>query len=252
MQLTILGSSASQPAPGDACSSYLVQDGDTAVLLDCGSGTLGRLQEHIDPSSIDAIFVSHMHPDHYIDLIALRYGRRYGAAGAREIPVHLPPGGGDKLQRVSEAISSTQPFFPGALTLSDYTPGVEVEVGELCIRPHEVVHGIRSFGMHVSGPAGAIAYSSDTVRCDELVDLARGADLLLAENTLGGGAPSHHDPVTHMSAEEAGSVATEAGVPRLVLTHFWYTADRDLARREAASTFRGQVTAARPGLKIAI
>ncbi len=252
MQLTILGSSASQPAPGDACSSYLVQDGDTAVLLDCGSGTLGRLQEHVDPSAIDAIFVSHMHPDHYIDLIALRYGRRYGAAGAREIPVHLPPGGSDKLQRVSEAISSTQPFFPGALQLTDYEPGQEYAIDGLCVRPHEVVHGIRSFGMRVSGSSGTIAYSSDTVMCDELIELARGADLLLAENTLGGGAPSHHDPVTHISAEQAGVVATQAGVPRLVLTHFWYTADRDLACREAASTFRGHVVAARPGLKISI
>lgn len=252
MQLTILGSSASQPAPGDACSGYLVREGDSVLLMDCGSGTLGNLQQHVDLGAIDAIVVSHMHPDHYIDLIALRYGRRYGEDGQREIPVYLPPGGAAKLQAVSEAISSTQPFFERALDLREYASGVPFAAGDLEVQPHEVVHGIRSFGMRVSGDGGTIAYTSDTVRCPEVVELARGVDLLLAENTLGGGAPSHHDPVTHISAEEAGAIATEAGVSQLVLTHFWFSADRDLARQEAARCFRGQIAAARPHLKITL
>ncbi|MGE3857631.1 MAG: MBL fold metallo-hydrolase, partial [Dehalococcoidia bacterium] len=91
------------------------------------------------------------------------------------------------------------------------------------------------------------AYTSDTVVCDALVPLAQGAHTLLAEATLAGGAPSHHDPVTHLSAELAAVVASRAGVARLVLTHFWYTADRDLAVQEAAAHFAGDVQAAGAG-----
>lgn len=80
-----------------------------------------------------------------------------------------------------------------------------------------------------------------------LAPLAQGAHTLLAEATLAGGAPGHHDPVTHLSAEQAAQVAARAGVSRLVLTHFWYTADRDLAVREAASCFTGEVQAAGSG-----
>ena len=120
-------------------------------------------------------------------------------------------------------------------------------LGALIVRPHEVRHGIRSFGMRVEDGERALAYTSDTVACDALEVLARDADTLLAEATLAGGAPSHHDPVTHLSAEQAAAVATRAGVSQLVLTHFWYTADRDLGVREAASVFGGDVQAAASG-----
>ena len=253
MRLTVLGSSASQPAAGDASSGYLITEGASTLLVDCGSGVLGRLLEHASIDAVDAIVISHMHADHYIDLIALRYGRRYGAPGQREIPVYLPPGGSARLQAVSEAISSTQPFFAGVLSLRDYTPGDRIEVGELSVRPLEVVHGIPSFGMRIVGRGGAtLAYSSDTVCCDEVVELARDADLFVAENTLGGGAPSLHQPVTHLSAEEAGQLAARAGAGRLVLTHFWHTADRELARTEATRHFEGEVLAARPHLIVEV
>jgi len=253
VRLTVLGSSASQPAAGDASSGYLIAEGASTLLVDCGSGVLGNLQQHASLDALDAIVISHMHADHYIDLIAMRYGRRYGAPGQREIAVYLPPGGAAKLQAVSEAISSTQPFFAGALSLRDYAPGERIDVGELTVEPREVVHGIRSFGMLIVGRGGAtLAYSSDTVCCDEIVELARDADVLLAENTLGGGAPSHHQPVTHISAEEAGQLAARARAGRLVLTHFWHTADRELARAEAARHFEGEVLAARPHLSVEI
>lgn len=250
MRLTVLGSSASQPAAGDGCSGYLVTHEGTSVVLDCGAGTLGRLQEHVAIDDISAIVISHLHPDHFSDLIPLRYGRRYGEAGAREIPVFLPPGGIAHLHALAEALSSTRPFWDGALRLQEYSPGVRLSAGPIAIDPDEVVHGIRSFGMRVSAGGRTLAYSSDTVMCDEVTRLAEGAHVLLAENTLGGGAPAHHHPITHMSAEQAGQVARLSGVGTLVLTHFWHTADRELACREAASAFDGRILAARPGLCI--
>lgn len=247
MRLTILGSCASQPGAGEACSGYLVSSGDTRVMLDCGSGTLGPLQRYASLDDLRAIVVSHLHPDHYLDLVALRYGRTYGAAGARPIDVYLPPGGVSHLNRLASALSGTTPFWDTALTLHEYEPGVPIPLGALTIRPHEVRHGIRSFGMRVEDGRTALAYTSDTVACDALVPLAQGAHTLLAEATLAGGAPQHHDPVTHLSAEQAAEVAAAAGVSRLVLTHFWYTADRDLAVSEAAACFAGDVRAAASG-----
>jgi ribonuclease BN (tRNA processing enzyme) len=252
MRLTVLGSCASQPGPGDACSGYLVSSGETHVMLDCGSGTLGPLQRHVDLEDLRAIVVSHLHPDHYIDLVALRYGRTYGVAGARPIDVYLPPGGIAQLGRLAEALSSTTPFWDAALRLHEYEPGVPLELGDLTARPHEVRHGIRSFGMRVEDGARVLAYSSDTVMCDALVPLAQGADVFLVEATLAGGAPQHHDPVTHLSAEEAAQVATRAEAQRLVLTHFWYTADRSRAVVEAQRGFAGEVYAAASGLVIEV
>ncbi len=252
MRLTVLGSSASQPGPGDGCSGYLVSAGRGHVLLDCGSGTLGMLQRYVRVDDLRAIVISHLHPDHYLDLVALRYGRTYGVDGARPIDVFLPPGGIEHLERLGTALSRTTPFWANALALHEYEPSIAVDFGELSVRPHQVRHGIPSFGMRVEGDGRVLAYTSDTVMCDELAPLAQGAHTLLAEATLGGGAPAGHAPVTHLSAVEAGCVAAAARVERLVLTHFWYTADRDLAVAEACSAFGGEVRAARPGLCVEI
>lgn len=252
MQLTVLGSSASQPAAGDACSGYLVTQGETAVLLDCGAGTLGRLQEHASLDSLSAIVISHLHPDHFSDLIPLRYGRRYGDTGTKEIPVFLPPGGVAYLNGLAAALSKTRPFWEGALQLEEYAPRIIIDLGAISVRPVEVVHGIRSFGMRVQADGRRLAYSSDTVMCSELEGLAEGVHVLLAENTLGGGAPVHHEPVTHLSAVQAGLVAARARVETLVLTHFWHTADRARACSEARATFSGRILAASPGLSVEI
>lgn len=252
MNLTILGSSASQPAAGDASSGYLVEAEGAHVLMDCGSGVIGNLLQHAELSDLDAIVISHMHPDHYIDLIAMRYGIRYGAGRACPIDVYLPPGGEAQLRRVSDAISSTQPFFAGALNLQEYQPGVAVDVGPLTVTPIEVSHGIRSFAMLAESSAGRLAYSSDTVMCEQVERAAGGVDVFLAENTLGGGAPDHHQPRTHLSAVEAGLIAAHAEVSKLVLTHFWHTADRGRARTEAEAVFRGTTVIARPHLSLMV
>ena len=255
MRLTVLGSSASQPGAGDASSSYLVTGGRRRrdrVLLDCGSGIIGNLLQHTALSEISAIFVSHMHPDHYIDLIAMRYGLRYGDGRSQPLDVYLPPGGREQLQAVSEAISKTQPFFDGALNLHEYEPEAPLMVGELTVRPFRVVHGIPSHGMAVTDGRSRLVYSSDTVLCAELESAAEGADVLLAEATLGGGAPDHHDPRTHMSAVEAGQAAQRAGVKALVLSHFWHTADRSRARQEAGLVFSGNVIVGRPHVQVEV
>lgn len=256
MRLIVLGSSASQPAEGDASSGYLVSSEDAGrpvhILIDCGSGVIGNLLAHTGLADLSAIFVSHMHPDHYIDLIAMRYGLRYGEGSAKPIDVFLPPGGAAQLQAVSEAISRTQPFFAGALDLHEYTPGHPIDVGPVRVTPFAVSHGIPSHGMSLQQGEARLVYSSDTVMCEELETAARGAQVLLAEATLAGGAPDHHHPRTHLSAVEAGLIAQHAGVQTLVLSHFWHTADRDQAQREASAAFTGEVIVGRPHVQVPV
>jgi ribonuclease BN (tRNA processing enzyme) len=94
--LTVLGAGPAAPNPGGACSGYLLRDGDTAVLVDCGSGVAGRIALHLPANRLTAVAISHLHPDHYFDLVQLYYLLRFGdrrADQAPRLPVFVPPGG---------------------------------------------------------------------------------------------------------------------------------------------------------------
>src|SRR5689334_9591782 len=101
IRLTVLGSGVAWANPGGVCSGYLIRAGGATVLVDCGSGVLGRLRAHADPREIDAVIVSHLHADHFLDLVGLRYGVKYGGLGGGEaLRVLLPPGGCERLRRL--------------------------------------------------------------------------------------------------------------------------------------------------------
>lgn len=244
MEVIVLGSSGAQPAAGDACSGYLVASGSSRLLLDCGSGVLSNLQRHLDLGRLTAIMISHLHADHFLDLVPLRYAVRYGE-GLPPIRLYLPPGGATRLRALGLHLSTTRPFWESAFVIEEYAPGEPLTAGGLSVTPHEVEHSERSFAMRVTDGTRTLAYSADTVVCDGLRQAADGVDLLLAENTLGGGAP-WHQPVNHLSAGDAGAIARCAGVGSLALTHFWPSADREQCRREAAECYDGEITLAAP------
>src|ERR1700716_1611694 len=101
LTLTILGASPAAPNPGGACSGYLLRQGETTVLMDCGAGTAGRIALHVAPNRLQGVAISHLHPDHYFDLVQLYYMLRFGeprpADLPRRLPVHVPPGGREVL-----------------------------------------------------------------------------------------------------------------------------------------------------------
>lgn len=247
MKLTVLGKSPSWQDVGAACSSYLVQEDATALLVDCGSGALGKLRERLDYRDLDAIVISHFHADHLLDLVPLCCALRYGPAsadGTNPPRLHAPPGAQRFFDGLSAAIGS-EGLITGTLPLAEYGPGAELAVGPITVRPHAVPHVGPTHAIELLAPSGGrIVYGADGPASDELTVAARGADLLIAEATLPDPEPGQR---IHMSAVEAGRLARAAGVGRLVLTHVSDELDLDRARELAAGAFGGPVEIAAEG-----
>jgi ribonuclease BN (tRNA processing enzyme) len=246
MRLTVLGASASFPGPGDACSGYLVQEGNTTLLLDCGSGVLGRLQQFPSIEALSAIVISHFHPDHYIDLVALRYGLRYGFREPLRPRVLLPPGGIAFLRKVGSGRRDAPDMFDSSFALEEYDPSGETPVGPFSLAFQQTTHDVPTWACAVQG-SRRLVYTADTQVSTDLEQFASGADLVLCEATYtdtGGILPSGN----HLTAGQAGALAHRAGVPRLMLTHFWPGLDRQAFAAEAETTFGAPVTLAESGL----
>lgn len=247
MKLTVLGASASFPAPGGACSGYLVEEGHTRVLLDCGSGVLSQLQRMASVRDLSAIVISHFHPDHYIDLIALRYGVRYGFGEPIRPRVLVPPGGRLFLRGLGAALRDAPEMFEAAFALEEYDEAAARTVGGLTLTFQRTTHDEPTWACAIGRDGGPrLVYTADTQGSEDLERFAHDADFLLCEATYvesGGVLPSGN----HLTAAQAGALARRAGVRHLMLTHFWPGLDPDRFATEAAETFRGSVLLARPG-----
>ena len=264
MRLTVVGCAGSFPGPDSAASSYLVQADDAAgrtwsVLLDLGSGALGPLQRHVDPAALDAVALSHLHPDHVADLCGLYVYLRYRPGAAREgeqrrLPVVGPAGTAD---RVGQAYG----LEPGeslddAFAVSAWDPAAPVHVGPLTLTPVPVRHPIPAFGMRVSGPSEAdagrtvtLAYTGDTDDCPGLDALAADVDLLLAEAAFVEGRDDAIRGI-HLTGRRAGDVAARTGARALLLTHVPAWNDPATAPAEARDVYDGPVDVARAGLVV--
>lgn len=219
MKLTILGTSAPYPRPDNPCSGYLVQQGETTVWVDAGTGTLAELQRHVALDRIDAIWISHAHADHSADLLTAYYALRFAdVTPARPIPLIGPPGLVDRL--VGFLGHRSEAVIPDVFDITEMRGWEEAIVGELALSWGPVDHGIPAFGLRVevAGSAlahPALAYSGDSAYCEALVELADGVDLFLCE----AGATESGEPAVHCTPEDAARIAREAGALRLVLTH---------------------------------
>lgn len=239
VEVTVLGSAAAYPGQGEACSGYLVRQGDTKILLDCGTGVLSNLFRWLDPFDLSAIAVSHLHTDHYLDLYPLRYYLTYNEpTGEMPIDLYLPEGGEAMLSRL---LSDTTDVWSQAFEIHPIR-SEQIQVGELSLRFFPVSHGdISTFGVEITGYR-RIVYSSDCQSEPELAENAAGADLLIAEATLlSSQGPSE---LAHLTAGQAAQIAAEAGVGKLLLTHFWPAFDRAQSQQEAEAIFEGPVSLA--------
>lgn len=244
MTLTVLGSGVAWANPGGVCSGYLVRAADATLILDLGSGVLGRLRLHADPRAIDAVVISHMHVDHYGDLIGLRYGTLYaGFRGDRPLRVLLPPGGADRLAALGRVLDNDPRFFSGVFAIDEYSPSEPVTIGEATIRFRRVQHYIPAYAMRIEN-GRSLVFSGDAAPCDALVEHARDADVLLCEAAMlhRGQDEAEAAKRGHMTAGEAGEMAARAGVGRLLITHAPLDLDDPLrAAREARATFAGDL-----------
>jgi ribonuclease BN (tRNA processing enzyme) len=245
MRVTVVGCSGSFPGPAGPASCYLVEVDGYRVALDLGNGAVGALQRHIDLADLDAVLISHLHPDHCIDVLALYVARTYDPRRRFDrIPVYVPTGGGAHL---AGAYGKAE---PGGLTSSfdfvEWTPGSH-RVGPLSVSVARMAHPVETWGMRVEQGGRVLAYSADTGPCANLVELARDADLALFEAAFEEGRDDHGPKDLHLTAGDAGRAATAAGVKRLVVTHLPPWNDPEVARRDAGAAYHGPVELAAGG-----
>lgn len=237
MRVTVLGSAASHAGRGQACAGHLIEGGGARVLFDCGNGVLANLYQVMSPGDLDAVFISHNHPDHYADIYSLHAFIRYAPDGAVDpIPVYMRPELYERMQVLLSERGASE--FRKAFPLTPLEPGVDVTIDGLTVTAHEVDHTDPTFGLVAQAEGATVVYTADTLPGEAVNTLARGADLLLAEATLPdeyeGGSP-------HLNARQAGRLAADAGVGRLVLVHIWPSNDREAMVREAREEFAGPV-----------
>ena len=237
MQLTVLGCAGTFPGPGSPCSSYLVEHDGFRLVLDLGAGAIGQLQKHIGLLDVDAVYISHLHADHCIDLVAYSYARRYHPDGIPpRLPVYGPDGTGARICNAFE-----NPPINGLIDVFDFR---EVPAGTRTIGPFEVTsavtnHPVECHGLRITAGGRTLAYSADTGATDALVDLARDADTFLCEASWED-SPSN-PPGVHLSGREAGEHAARAGARRLLLTHVVAWADPEAILSEAKSAYDGEL-----------
>jgi len=225
MRLTIVGCSGSFPGPDSPASCYLVEaphDGRTyRLLLDLGNGALGHLQRHIDPLDVDAVAVSHLHPDHFFDLASFYVYRRYHPKAPHpKLPVYGPSNMAARLARAYDL-----PEQPGMTEEFDFTtwPAAgPVALGPFEVRVARVAHPVESYGMRIRAGGSTLAYSGDTGPCDALESLADGADVLLAEAAFvesegGAAGRSAYDRPGRRHACRSGRRTTAAAHPHPAL-----------------------------------
>lgn len=246
--LYIAGSSSAVPRPGRASSGYVLRYVGHTLAIDFGTGAFARLRERLEPTQLDAVVISHMHADHFLDLVPLRYALRYEMRRARPLPVYLPPGGIEIAKAIGNPLKEDADFYDGVFALHEYSPDLPLAVGGCTIGFARTVHYIPAYAMRVDTGAGVLGYSADTAPCAEVPELVRGAELFLCETALG--ASGKEDGRRgHLNAHEAGEMARLAGARRLVLTHYNAKANPQLLREAAAQAFSGEITVADDGME---
>ena len=238
IKITIIGWWGAYPGPAEATSGYLLQSGGLNILIDCGSGVLGQVQKTISLDEIDAVVLSHYHADHVADLHCLQYAARASMdLGIRQAPLSI--------------YGHAEDSFFDNLDYHDYTVGhvidtkTDLHLGEMTLTFTRNVHPAPCFSMRIQKKNRTIAYISDTQWTDRLVAVAEGADLLICEaslyNAYQGAVPGH------LTAGEAGRIAHQAKVGRLVLSHLPHFGHHQDLRDQAAAVYRGPVELARTG-----
>src|SRR6476619_5749306 len=220
LRLTVLGCSTAAPHPATPTAGYLVEWGSTAILLDCGQGVIRNLQRLMDPHDLSAIIIGHMHADHYLDVVGLRYLFPWGEAAPDPLPVHLPPGARDRIESLATAVSERPGFFDAAFDAREYDPALPLRIGPFTIRFVRGRHYVPAWGVIVEAPAGSrLGYTGETGPSDDVVAAMRGVDLLLIEAGLR--LPSHDDPERgHLTAEEAIDMAVRSEARATLLVHY--------------------------------
>lgn len=227
MRLTVLGCDGSWPGPGGACSSYLLEDASTSIWIDAGFGGYANLYRYREPSSLDAVVITHRHLDHCIDLAAMFGSLKYGESPSRRILVLAAAEVREELFRRGEPIDE---IFDWRVIDEDQS----FTIGSMTLSFSRTDHEPPTFAVLATVNDVTFAYSSDTGPCWSFDAFGKHIDVALCEAAF---EPEQERGNSHLSARQAGMMSKAAGVGRLLLTHIRPNGDRDRARRDAMLTF---------------
>ena len=248
MELIVLGASGTWPQEGGALSGYLLRQEGFNLWVDAGSGTMANLQKYVGISDVDAMIITHEHADHCVDVYPLFYARYYGGQGENHMPLYIPRGFGSRLNGLLSE-ESVDAFREG-FDVREVEPGDTFEVGPFKVVARGMSHlGLPALGFRLESNGSSLTYTGDTGPTHELVELARGSNVLLAEATYQDG-----DELSsfHLSSRQAAEHARDATVDRLVLTHILPTHDKAESIRQAAVVYEGPIDAAVEGFTIEV
>jgi ribonuclease BN (tRNA processing enzyme) len=244
VEISVLGGCGAWPAAGQACSGYLVTADGFRLLVDPGYATLPRLLALLPADEVDAVLVSHGHPDHCADVHPLLRARAYGDAHPPPLPLYAPPGALDAVLALDDLSR-----HPGSCQVTSMTPGARLDIGPFRVDTSLLPHFVPNLGLRLTAHGQVLAYTGDTGPSPDVPELARDADVFLAEATF----PEEilgNDPRYLSTARQAGEYAAAAGVGQLVLTHLWPGTSPAAARAAAQSAFPGEIAVAAGGLVI--
>ena len=245
MRLTTLGGCGAWPAARQACSGYLLEHDGFLLLLDPGYATLPRLLEYVDAAEVDSVLVSHEHPDHCADLNPLLRARALRDEPAPPLPLYALAGALDAVLALDHGMLAERRH---TYDVHPFADGDELRIGPFTIEVRLLPHFVPNAGFRIATPGGVLAYTGDCGPDAAVVDLARDADVLLAEATYVDDAGESVGMLS--TARDAARQAAEAHAARLVLTHLWPGTDPDDAIRAARGHYAGPLDVACPGLVI--
>lgn len=249
-EFVVLGASGTFPTPGGASTGFLLRSNRLNVWLDCGTGTFANLQKHLDYFDVDAVVVSHLHLDHVLDLYPFYYGLRYAITsdGPTHIPVYGPRGTEEFLSRLLE--QRERGAFDEYLVFTEIGAGETLDLLPMKFTFERSHHPIETLAMRIEADGRSLGYTSDTGPTDQLDDLLKGVDVLIAE-------ASTHTPRegledVHMTSEQTGRLAAAVGAGKLVLTHISPGLDPERSLSDAAKHFDGDIVVGRDDQVIAV
>jgi ribonuclease BN (tRNA processing enzyme) len=259
MRLTVLGKSPSWQDAGGACSGYLIEEDGTTVLLDCGNGVFSKLRRYRDYTGVDAVVISHLHADHFLDLVPFAYALTYAprqqpAPVARWAGTETParphlyaPHGAIELFRRMVGCWGNEDLIENAFEIEEFAPESVIDIGSMRFSFQDVPHFTETFAVDIcsTNGGGRITYGADCSPNEALVKFAKGTDLLIVEATLP--RPERTGVRGHLTPEEAADHACRAGVKRVLLTHVSDELDELWVRKCAKRAFDGPIEVAREG-----
>jgi ribonuclease BN (tRNA processing enzyme) len=263
VRITVLGKSPSWQDAAGACSGYLVQEDDFKLVLDCGNGVFSKLRRICDYVDVNAVLISHLHADHFLDLVPFSYALTY-APRQQPVPVGgwpgtdhparpalFVPGGAAEVFRKIVGCWGNEDLIDNAFALREYVSAEEISapqelsVGPFHIRLCEVPHYVTTYAVEVSTNGSRFTFSADCKPNEQLVEFAADTDMLMIEGTLP--RPERTGIRGHLTPSEAGEHARLARAQRVVLTHYSDEMDPDWARREATAGYGAPVWLAEEG-----